>query len=198
MLFIRRSARLRARSTPIRISPPIFLQPSVSATQGLVEDPGYAAGLLGAFGSALIDRTGPRPAARQVDGMGREVAIHHPRDLPAIPNNAILRQLGWCANTLQGVGAAAARHPEEFADMRARSRRFRRALDLVAHGLAYSELEVLLAILGTLPLKSGSTAPPKRFGRGAERLSLLLPERWSSSTYGRRCSQCSVAFRPII
>ena len=39
--------------------------------------------------------------------MGTATMIRHPRDLRAIPNNAILQQLGWMANTLQGLGAAA-------------------------------------------------------------------------------------------
>ena len=85
--------------------------------EALVEDAGYAA-LLGAFGPALLDPTGSRPAARQSDGMAGAARIRHPRELRAIPNNAILQQLGWCANTLQGLGAAAARHPETFAELR--------------------------------------------------------------------------------
>jgi phosphoenolpyruvate carboxylase len=77
-----------------------------SSMEELVEDPGYAA-MLGTFGPALIDRTGSRPAARQSDSSGGPALISHPRELRAIPNNAILQQLGWCANTLQGVGTAA-------------------------------------------------------------------------------------------
>jgi phosphoenolpyruvate carboxylase len=115
----------------------------------LVEDPGYAA-LLGAFGPALIDKTGSRPSARQTDGMAQAVAIRHPRELRAIPNNAILQQLGWCANTLQGIGSAAARNPEMFREMLATSRRFHRALDLAQHALAHSDLDVLRATVGTL------------------------------------------------
>jgi len=115
----------------------------------LVEDHGYAA-LLGAFGPALLDPTGSRPAARQSEGLAEAARITHPRQLRAIPNNAILQQLGWCANTLQGLGAAAARHPESFPDMRARSRRFRRALDLAQHALAHSDIDVLRAVVTTL------------------------------------------------
>ncbi len=88
----------------------------------LVEDEGYGA-LLGAFGPALLDPTGSRPSARQTDGMGSAARIRHPRELRAIPNNAILQQLGWCANTLHGLGAAAGRHPELFSEMRRNSRR---------------------------------------------------------------------------
>jgi phosphoenolpyruvate carboxylase len=140
------------------IEDPIYADPDFVADffatvrtsmQALVEDPGYAA-LLGAFGPALIDRTGSRPPARQVEGMGRTVVIRHPRELRAIPNNAILQQLGWCANTLQGIGAAASRHPETFAEMWRNSRRFHRALELAQHALAHSSLDVLRAVIAML------------------------------------------------
>jgi phosphoenolpyruvate carboxylase len=118
------------------------------AMRDLVEDSGYAA-LLGAFGPALLDKTGSRPSARQSDS-GGPATIRHPRELRAIPNNAILQQLGWCANTLQGLGAAASQHPEAFAELRRTSPRFRRALDLAAHALAHSDLEVLRAMVDVL------------------------------------------------
>ncbi len=117
--------------------------------QGLVEDPGYAA-LLGAFGPALLDPSGSRPAKRQADGADGPALIRHPRELRAIPNNAILQQLGWCANTLQGLGAAAARQPELFAEMLEASPRFRRALDFAAHALRHSDLDVLRAVISLI------------------------------------------------
>ncbi|HET6184526.1 MAG TPA: phosphoenolpyruvate carboxylase [Acetobacteraceae bacterium] len=140
------------------IEDPIYADPDFVADffatvrtsmQDLVEDQGYAA-LLGVFGPSLIDRTGSRPPARQADGMAAATRISHPRELRAIPNNAILQQLGWCANTLQGIGTAAARNPETFAEMRHASRRFRRALELAQHALAHSDLDVLRATVGTL------------------------------------------------
>ena len=115
----------------------------------LVEDAGYA-GLLGAFGPALLDPTGSRPSARQTDGMGGPAMIRNPRELRAIPNNAILHQVGWLANTLQGLGAAATRHPEIFAELRASSPRFGNALDLPRHALTHSDLDVLRAVVDTL------------------------------------------------
>jgi phosphoenolpyruvate carboxylase len=126
-----------------------FFATSRTSMQELVERPGYAA-LLGAFGPALLDPTGSRPAARQTDGMGGPATIRHPRELRAIPNNAILHQLGWLANTVQGLGTAAARHPEAFAEMRANSARFGNALQLAAHALAHSDLDVLRAVVATL------------------------------------------------
>ena len=115
----------------------------------LVEDPGYAA-LLGAFGPALLDPTGSRPAIRQNDGGGGPSVIKHPRELRAILNNAILQQLGWCANTLQGIGAAAARQPELFSELREKSHRFRRALDFAEHALKHSDIDVLRACTALL------------------------------------------------
>ena len=140
------------------IEDPVYADPDFAADffatiqsgmEGLVEDTGYAA-LLGAFGPALLDRTGSRPAARQSDGMAGATRIRHPSELRAIPNNAILQQIGWCANTLQGIGAAAARHPETFTELRHNSRRFKRAMDLASHALAHSDIEVLRAVIATL------------------------------------------------
>ncbi|NTX27877.1 phosphoenolpyruvate carboxylase [Burkholderia pyrrocinia] len=123
---------------------------SVRATMtALVDDAGYTA-MLSTFGPALLDRTGSRPAARQADGAAFRALIRHPSELRAIPNNAILQQLGWCANTVHGLGAAAARQPESFAEMRGRSRRFRRALDLAEAAFAHSDIEVLRAVTSLL------------------------------------------------
>lgn len=132
----------------------------------LVEDPGYAA-LLGAFGPGLLDRTGSRPAARQSDGIGGPARISHPSQLRAIPNNAILQQLGWLANTLHGLGTAAAANPDAFADLRARSPRFARALAMASHAAACSDLGVLRAAVDTLDPgpwldRAGATARPGR------------------------------------
>ncbi len=140
------------------IEDPVYADPDFAADffatvragmEALVDDVGYGS-LLGAFGPALIDRTGSRPSARQSDGMAGAARIRHPRELRAIPNNAILQQLGWCANTLQGIGAAASRHPETFAEMHAKSRRFHRAMELATHGLAHSDIDVLRAVIATL------------------------------------------------
>ncbi len=125
-----------------------FFATASNAMQELVEDPGYAA-LLGAFGPALLDPTGSRPNARQSDA-GGPVAIRHPRELRAIPNNAILQQLGWCANVLHGLGAAVGRDPELFAELRDSSPRFRRALELAEHAARHSDLDVLRGTVSML------------------------------------------------
>ncbi|WP_336488645.1 phosphoenolpyruvate carboxylase [Methylobacterium nigriterrae] len=116
--------------------------------EALVDDPGYAA-LLGTFGPSLIDRTGSRPVARQSDS-GGPAMITHPRQMRAIPNNAILHQLGYLANSLHGVGRAAARAPDLFRDLRRDSMRFSRAFRLVQHAAQVSDLDVLRAYIDTL------------------------------------------------
>ena len=163
------------------IEDPVYANPDFAADffatvragmEALVDDQGYAA-LLGAFGPSLVDVTGSRPAARQADGMVGAARIRHPRELRAIPNNAILQQLGWCANTLQGIGAAAARHPELFVDLRQNSRRFHRAMDLASHALAHSDIDVLRAVIATLDpgtwLDRAEHTRDARRPRGADR-----------------------------
>ncbi|WP_173576792.1 phosphoenolpyruvate carboxylase [Acetobacter fallax] len=126
-----------------------FFSTIAEAMTGLVADRGYA-DLLGAFGPALIDKTGSRPAARQSEGRGATPRITHPGQLRAIPNNAILQQLGWCANTIQGLGSAARRHPETFDTFLEHSPRFHRALDFAAHALAHSDDQVLRSVIWLL------------------------------------------------
>jgi phosphoenolpyruvate carboxylase len=191
-------ARLAEHAFPLPAPPavdPVYADPDFAADffptigagmQALVEDPGYAA-LLGAFGPALLDKTGSRPSARQGDGMGGPATITHPRELRAIPNNAILQQLGWCANTLQGLGAAVERHPEAFGDLLVSSPRFRRALDLAEHALRHSDIDVLRAVVATfdpttwLDRAGHARFPPNRraalmaVARGVERLGLAAP-----------------------
>ena len=172
---------------------PIYAEPDFAADffttigagmRELVEDPGYAA-LLGTFGPALLDPTGSRPSARQSDS-GGPATIRHPRELRAIPNNAILQQLGWCANTLHGLGAAASRHQEDFAPLLADSPRFRRALDFAAHALAHSDLDVLRAVVGLVDpgawldraphsRQPGRAAALMTVARGLDRLALWQP-----------------------
>ena len=122
---------------------PIYAAPDYSAEffatvqqefSNLVDDPDYAA-LLSLFGTNLLYRTGSRPVAREAEEWGRPSKIEHPSQLRAIPNNAILQQLGFMAVTLHGVGRAVSKDPEMFQAMRERSARFRRAVQMVAAAL---------------------------------------------------------------
>ncbi|SFM19077.1 phosphoenolpyruvate carboxylase [Methylobacterium pseudosasicola] len=139
------------KDDPIYSEPDFALEFFTAARQdmeALVDDAGYAA-LLGTFGPSLIDRTGSRPVARQSD-TGGPARITHPRQMRAIPNNAILHQLGFLANSLHGIGRAAQRGPDLFRDMRRDSVRFSRAFRLVQHAAAVGDLDVLRAYIDTL------------------------------------------------
>ena len=131
----------------------------------LVDDPNYAA-LLGAFGTNMLDRTGSRPVQRQHEWVGAK-DFAHPSQLRAIPNNAVLQQLGLLANTVSGLGRATAKDPERFRAMLRDSSRFRRAMAMVVFALSLSDLDVLRAYLDTLDPgvwlnRSGRTRIPAR------------------------------------
>jgi phosphoenolpyruvate carboxylase len=157
----------------------------------LVEDPGYAA-LLGAFGPGLLDRTGSRPAARQSDGVGGPARITHPSQLRAIPNNAILHQLG-----LAGEHAARAWAPRR-PPIRMPSRisvRAARALPVPwpwrrARPRAATSACCAPAWTRSTPAP-GSTAPAPPSGLGGGRSWSRSRRRWSGSTSRRRCGGCS-------
>jgi len=117
--------------------------------ESLVEDPNYAV-LVGAYGANLVPRTGSRPTRRQFDGSARAMEVTHVSQIRAIPNNAILQQLGLLANTLFGVGRARAKDPELFGELYRRSPRFRRAMVMVEAALGFSDLDVLRAHIDTL------------------------------------------------
>ncbi|HTT74620.1 MAG TPA: phosphoenolpyruvate carboxylase [Candidatus Binataceae bacterium] len=140
------------RNDPIYAAPDYAAEFFATVQQeftNLVDNPDYAA-LLGLFGTNLLYRTGSRPVAREAEEWGRPATIKHPAQLRAIPNNAILQQLGFMANTLHGIGRAVAKDPEMFQAMRERSPRFRRALQMVNAALDRTELDVLRAYVNTV------------------------------------------------
>ncbi|QCE33960.1 phosphoenolpyruvate carboxylase [Acetobacteraceae bacterium] len=119
-----------------------FFETIARSMADLIKDPGYAA-LLGTFGNSLIDATGSRAASRQGN---KAPKINSPRQLRAIPNNAILLQLGWWANIIHGLGSAVQRHPEAFQEFQEKSPRFRLLIDFAEQALAHSDLDVLRGI----------------------------------------------------
>ena len=164
---------LKATGDPIYDEPDFateFFGTVRQEVEALVEDPGYAA-LIGTFGPGLLDKTGSRPAARQSDA-GGPARITHPRELRAIPNNAILHQLGWLANSVFGLGRAAARAPEVFVRMRHESDRFSRAYGLAEGAMRAGDLDVLGAYVDTLDPGSWFDGA-RRSGAGTRRDEIL-------------------------
>jgi phosphoenolpyruvate carboxylase len=108
----------------------------------LVADPDYAA-LVGVFGVHLLPKTGSRPVQRQAGDGGRPRKLASVSELRAIPNNGVLQQLGYLANSLYGLGRAAEKDRETFQRMKDGSPRFRRALALADAAARASEAAVL-------------------------------------------------------
>jgi phosphoenolpyruvate carboxylase len=112
----------------------------------LVADPDYAV-LLGAFGRSLTDNAGSRPVVRQHEYRSGINEITHPSQIRAIANNTILQQMGFLANTIDGVGRAASHDAERFRFLLAKSPRFQQIMSMVAPALVLSDPDVLGAYL---------------------------------------------------
>lgn len=100
--------------------------------------------ILGDFAQAMLCKTGSRPVRRQ-----RDAGPPTPGQIRAIPHNAILQQLGFPANVVSGLGAAARVNADRFVDFARRSDRLRRVLGLVDHARRLARLEVLHAYADT-------------------------------------------------
>ncbi len=106
----------------------------------LYHDPDYVT-ILGGFGQNLLIPTGSRAAKRAKAGGD----MFDPRQLRAIPHNAILQQMGAPANIFYGVGAAAAVDPEKFDTWLQTSARAGSLFSLVTESMNRADLSVLTA-----------------------------------------------------
>ena len=111
-----------------------------SEQESLYDDPDYVT-LLGGFGQNLLIPTGSRAAKRKKVGAGED--MFNPRQLRAIPHNAILQQFAAPANIFHGVGRAASIDPEKFDALLADSPRMRVLFALVRTTLSRTDLSCL-------------------------------------------------------
>ncbi len=111
----------------------------------VMDNPDYAV-LLGAFGINMLHTTGSRPVVRQHEG-GSTMRSMHPSQTRAIPQNAILQQLGMLANTLGGIGQIWVRDSELLKRFFEDSPRFHRVMRMVEYAFAFSEIEVFKAYI---------------------------------------------------
>lgn len=113
----------------------------------MFSDPDYGT-LLDSFGPNLLFQTGSRATKRQLDP---GVAVRtDPSSIRAIPNNAILQQMGYPANILAGMGEASAMDRDRFVRMASESDRLKRILTLVAATARASSINTLLAFASVL------------------------------------------------
>jgi phosphoenolpyruvate carboxylase len=141
-----------AEGDPIYAAPGFasdFFATIQAAFSDLVEDPDYAA-LLGLFDTRLLFRTGSRPEQRQREGESGPRTLRSVGELRAIPNNGVLQQLGYLANSVYGVGRAALKEPGRFAEMLETSPRFHRALEMALVAFDLGDLLVLEAYVATV------------------------------------------------
>jgi phosphoenolpyruvate carboxylase len=111
-----------------------------NAQEKLYDDPDYVA-ILGGFGQNLLIPTGSRAVKRAKTASGADT--FDPRQLRAIPHNAILQQFGSPANLFYGVGRAASIDPEKFDNLLERSARAQSIFQLVATTLCRTNLSIL-------------------------------------------------------
>ncbi len=108
----------------------------------LYDDPNYVS-LLGGFGQNLLIPTGSRAAKRSKSD--HKTGMFNPRQLRAIPHNAILQQFGSQANIFYGIGRAAGVDREKFVSQLETSARAKSIFALVQRSLSRTNLSILTA-----------------------------------------------------
>ena len=111
-----------------------------NAQEQLYADPDYVA-ILGGFGQNMLIPTGSRAVKRAKSGSGADT--FNPRQLRAIPHNAILQQFGSHANLFYGVGRAVAIDPEKFEALMENSARAQSIFRMVDTTLERTNLSIL-------------------------------------------------------
>ncbi len=114
---------------------------TLSAEQeALYNNPNYT-NLLGGFGQNLLVPTGSR-AVKRAAAEGKTDAFN-PRQLRAIPHNAILQQFGVPANVFYGLGRAAGIDSEKFASLMDNSARAQSIFTLAATASKRANISIL-------------------------------------------------------
>lgn len=153
-----------------------------NAQEKLYDDPDYVA-ILGGFGQNLLIPTGSRAVKRAKSGSGAD--MFDPRQLRAIPHNAILQQFGCPANLFYGVGRAAGIDPEKFESLLQRSARAKSIFALVDTTMGRTNLSILtgygrLFDPGFWVSRALSGQEPMLAERSAVVADTLMTSRWRS------------------
>ena len=111
-----------------------------SQQENLYNDPNYIK-LLSGFGQNLLIPTGSRASRRSKSNAG----MFDPRQLRAIPHNAILQQFGVPANIFFGIGKAVSIDIEKFSNHYQASARARSIFSMVMSSLERTNMSILSA-----------------------------------------------------
>lgn len=104
--------------------------------QRIMEDPDYSM-LLNEYGKYLLYPTGSRSIKREFEIEKRQVVSA--AQIRAIPQNAVLHQLGLLSNTISGVGHAIKKNPEQFDCLQQESDRFNLLISMWEYALSFSD-----------------------------------------------------------
>lgn len=153
-----------------------------NAQEKLYDDPDYVT-VLGGFGQNLLIPTGSRAVKRAKSADGADT--FDPRQLRAIPHNAILQQFGCPANLFYGVGRAASIDPEKFDSLLANSARAQSIFQLVATTMCRTNLSILTSYArlfdpGFWVARALSGEEPLLAGRSAIIADTLMTSQWRS------------------
>lgn len=109
----------------------------------LTDHKGYIR-LIDGIGRSLLFPTGSRSLRRQSGGAVHQ-RLERISQIRAIPNNAVLQQLGYLANSCGGLGTAIARSPDLFEAIYNKSDRLKMVTSLAVNALARSDVGVIEA-----------------------------------------------------
>ena len=130
---------------------------------------------LTAFGLSLLSETGSRKSRRQSDVvMERGPSL---RSIRAIPQNAVLQQLGYPVNVIAGVGEATDADHERFARLVERSERAQSLIQLVAFSNQVASIKTLASYGELYNGAFWATRPYRGAESHVERACLDLAER---------------------
>ncbi len=113
----------------------------------LMDNPSYMS-LLRLFSTHSLYPSGSRPVQRSDENIVESKNSGHPSQMRAIPQNAILQQLGFFANSLGGVGRAFASDRDKFLELQRHSHRFQNIAGIAEYAFAFSDFEILKANVG--------------------------------------------------
>ncbi len=152
----------------------------------LTKDAGYLR-LINTIGRNLLYPTGSRAVQRQSGGRGSGGG-ESISDMRAIPNNAILHQLGYLANSCVGLGVATNQAPETFLAVLEDSERLERILSLALLARGRSDITMLEAYVQLMNanywLDRTSQSLDRDWNRTLRRISRVLEDAFDYDEMG--------------
>ncbi|MBZ6379136.1 phosphoenolpyruvate carboxylase [Pacificimonas flava] len=146
------------------------------AQASLFRAPSYNRALT-AFGLGLLPTTGSRRSRRQSESGERDMTL---RQIRAIPNNAVLQQLGYPANVIAGVGSATEAERDQFASLFTQSKRAQDLIGLVEASDRLASIKTLVAYGEAFNGAYWATRPYRGAEPELENACLDLAERLTS------------------